>query len=146
VPFFQTMGGNNNGMSVDGGNNSHNNCITGSNGTSLVKPTPKRSRGRRVSCNPDNSGCKVFTCRFEDCGKIFKRSEHLKRHVRSIHTMEKRKFILIYFFFYYCLSARFFFFFFRKGWPILVFVAFVPDAIFVLPIVLYYLQPSNAPS
>ncbi|KAH7044890.1 hypothetical protein BKA57DRAFT_374413, partial [Linnemannia elongata] len=50
---------------------------------------PKRSRGRRVSCNPDNSGCKVFTCRFEDCGKIFKRSEHLKRHVRSIHTMEK---------------------------------------------------------
>ncbi|KAI8596556.1 hypothetical protein EDD21DRAFT_311984 [Dissophora ornata] len=55
----------------------------------MIKPTPKRSRGRRVSCNPDNSGCKVFTCRFDDCGKIFKRSEHLKRHVRSIHTMEK---------------------------------------------------------
>ncbi|KAI1318445.1 hypothetical protein EDD11_006529 [Mortierella claussenii] len=54
-----------------------------------VKPTPKRSRGRRVSVHPDNSGCKVFTCRFEDCGKIFKRSEHLKRHVRSIHTLEK---------------------------------------------------------
>ncbi|KAK3810831.1 MAG: hypothetical protein J3Q66DRAFT_265967, partial [Benniella sp.] len=32
---------------------------------------------------------KVFTCPFADCGKIFKRSEHLKRHVRSIHTMEK---------------------------------------------------------
>ncbi|KAG0342635.1 hypothetical protein BG000_002842 [Podila horticola] len=58
-------------------------------GTPIIRPTPKRSRGRRVSCNPDNSGCKVFTCRFEDCGKIFKRSEHLKRHVRSIHTMEK---------------------------------------------------------
>ncbi|KAG0023250.1 hypothetical protein BGZ80_009985 [Entomortierella chlamydospora] len=54
-----------------------------------VKPTPKRSRGRRVSSHPDNSGCKVFTCRAEDCGKIFKRSEHLKRHVRSIHTLEK---------------------------------------------------------
>ncbi|KAF9175464.1 hypothetical protein BGX21_002066 [Mortierella sp. AD011] len=54
-----------------------------------VKPTPKRSRGRRVSSRPDNSGCKVFTCRAEDCGKIFKRSEHLKRHVRSIHTLEK---------------------------------------------------------
>ncbi|KAF9164206.1 hypothetical protein BGX21_011127 [Mortierella sp. AD011] len=62
---------------------------TGANGSSMIKPTPKRSRGRRVSCNPDNSGCKVFTCRFDDCGKIFKRSEHLKRHVRSIHTMEK---------------------------------------------------------
>ncbi|KAF9428958.1 hypothetical protein BGZ76_001985 [Entomortierella beljakovae] len=59
------------------------------NGSSMIKPTPKRSRGRRVSCNPDNSGCKVFTCRFDDCGKIFKRSEHLKRHIRSIHTMEK---------------------------------------------------------
>ncbi|KAF9379121.1 hypothetical protein CPB97_009157 [Podila verticillata] len=58
-------------------------------GTPIIRPTPKRSRGRRVSCNPDNSGCKVFTCRFSDCGKIFKRSEHLKRHVRSIHTMEK---------------------------------------------------------
>ncbi|KAG0376474.1 hypothetical protein BGX24_007685 [Mortierella sp. AD032] len=90
VPFFQAMGGNNNSMSssADGGNN-NNGGVHGSNGTSLVKPTPKRSRGRRVSCNPDNSGCKVFTCRFEDCGKIFKRSEHLKRHVRSIHTMEK---------------------------------------------------------
>ncbi|KAF9932948.1 hypothetical protein FBU30_006934 [Linnemannia zychae] len=85
VPFFQSMGGSNN--SIADGNN--NNGVTGSNGTSLIKPTPKRSRGRRVSCNPDNSGCKVFTCRFEDCGKIFKRSEHLKRHVRSIHTMEK---------------------------------------------------------
>ncbi|KAG0380397.1 hypothetical protein BGX24_008519 [Mortierella sp. AD032] len=50
---------------------------------------PKRSRGRRVSSHPDNSGCKIFKCRFDDCGKIFKRSEHLKRHVRSIHTLEK---------------------------------------------------------
>ncbi|KAF9363078.1 hypothetical protein BGX34_004942 [Mortierella sp. NVP85] len=56
----------------------------------LVRPTPKRSRGRRVSSLPDATlGCKVFTCPFADCGKIFKRSEHLKRHVRSIHTMEK---------------------------------------------------------
>ncbi|KAF9951973.1 hypothetical protein BGZ70_000787 [Mortierella alpina] len=57
----------------------------------MVKPTPKRSRGRRVSTSqPDNvSGGKLFTCHFDDCGKIFKRSEHLKRHVRSIHTQEK---------------------------------------------------------
>ncbi|KAG0297421.1 hypothetical protein BGZ96_006601, partial [Linnemannia gamsii] len=57
--------------------------------TSVTTGVPKRSRGRRVSSHPDNSGCKIFKCRFDDCGKIFKRSEHLKRHVRSIHTLEK---------------------------------------------------------
>ncbi|KAF9977167.1 hypothetical protein BGZ73_006838 [Actinomortierella ambigua] len=62
---------------------------TNPDATNIIKPTPKRSRGRRVSSNPDTLGCKVFTCRFDDCGKVFKRSEHLKRHVRSIHTLEK---------------------------------------------------------
>ncbi|KAI8340514.1 hypothetical protein BC941DRAFT_324881, partial [Chlamydoabsidia padenii] len=32
---------------------------------------------------------RTFVCQAEDCGKIFKRSEHLKRHIRSIHTNEK---------------------------------------------------------
>ncbi|KAI8082734.1 uncharacterized protein BX664DRAFT_237566, partial [Halteromyces radiatus] len=32
---------------------------------------------------------KTFECTEDDCGKVFKRSEHLKRHVRSIHTREK---------------------------------------------------------
>lgn len=50
-----------------------------------------RSRGRRVSNSPSVAGQKVFTCKHDDCGKVFKRSEHLKRHVRSIHTLEKRK-------------------------------------------------------
>ncbi|KAG2194956.1 hypothetical protein INT46_004410 [Mucor plumbeus] len=48
-----------------------------------------RSRGRRVSNSPSIAGQKVFTCKHDDCGKVFKRSEHLKRHVRSIHTLEK---------------------------------------------------------
>jgi uncharacterized Zn-finger protein len=58
-----------------------------------VKPPlkPTRSRGRRVSNSPSIAGQKVFTCKHDDCGKVFKRSEHLKRHVRSIHTLEKRK-------------------------------------------------------
>jgi hypothetical protein len=51
-----------------------------------------RSRGRRVSNNPTNNGARMFTCKTDGCGKIFKRSEHLKRHIRSIHTLEKRKF------------------------------------------------------
>lgn len=54
---------------------------------SPLKPT--RSRGRRVSNSPSIAGQKVFTCKHDDCGKVFKRSEHLKRHVRSIHTLEK---------------------------------------------------------
>lgn len=32
---------------------------------------------------------KVYTCKVPGCGKLFKRSEHLKRHIRSIHTNEK---------------------------------------------------------
>ncbi|CAO3678341.1 unnamed protein product [Rhizopus stolonifer] len=49
----------------------------------------KRSRGRRVSNSPSVAGQKVFTCTQDECGKVFKRSEHLKRHIRSIHTLEK---------------------------------------------------------
>ncbi|EPQ27365.1 uncharacterized protein PFL1_04904 [Pseudozyma flocculosa PF-1] len=54
----------------------------------------KRSRGRRVPSKPEEmnnlgkSG-KVYTCKVPGCGKCFKRSEHLKRHVRSIHTDDK---------------------------------------------------------
>ncbi|ORY03708.1 hypothetical protein K493DRAFT_206724 [Basidiobolus meristosporus CBS 931.73] len=52
--------------------------------------TPKRSRGRKASSKPDTtSGAKSFICDYSDCGKVFKRSEHLKRHIRSIHTLEK---------------------------------------------------------
>ncbi|KAF9577236.1 hypothetical protein BGW38_007691 [Lunasporangiospora selenospora] len=92
LPFLQAVAGVNMSMSTSAANSSTglSGVIGDVNGTlSAARPTPKRSRGRRVSCNPDTSGCKVFTCRFEDCGKVFKRSEHLKRHVRSIHTMEK---------------------------------------------------------
>ncbi|GAA5998241.1 uncharacterized protein JCM10292_001066 [Rhodotorula paludigena] len=32
---------------------------------------------------------KIFLCKVPGCGKCFKRSEHLKRHIRSIHTNEK---------------------------------------------------------
>ncbi|KAI8997685.1 hypothetical protein BDB01DRAFT_713925 [Pilobolus umbonatus] len=57
------------------------------NGNNTGKPT--RSRGRRVSSSPSVAGQKMFKCDHDNCGKAFKRSEHLKRHVRSIHTLEK---------------------------------------------------------
>lgn len=57
---------------------------------SSQQPQQQRTRGRRVS-NVPNQGLRMFACKSEGCGKVFKRSEHLKRHVRSIHTMEKRK-------------------------------------------------------
>lgn len=34
---------------------------------------------------------KIFICRVPGCDKCFRRSEHLKRHIRSIHTHYRRK-------------------------------------------------------
>ena len=36
------------------------------------------------------NGARLYTCNVPGCGKCFARGEHLKRHVRSIHTYEKR--------------------------------------------------------
>lgn len=63
----------------------------------------KKSRGRRVPTNPgivvtpDGAARRTrgYTCRVAGCGKCFARGEHLKRHIRSIHTNEKRKPIVI---------------------------------------------------
>lgn len=68
--------------------------LSPNNNTKVTKRNSKakstRSRGRRVSNNPSvAAGQKMFTCEHDDCGKVFKRSEHLKRHIRSIHTLEK---------------------------------------------------------
>ncbi|KAF8844156.1 hypothetical protein BDN67DRAFT_895573, partial [Paxillus ammoniavirescens] len=58
----------------------------------------KKSRGRRVPTAEDTvtesepaEGKKgrVYVCKVQDCGKCFSRGEHLKRHIRSIHTHEK---------------------------------------------------------
>ncbi|KAF8219776.1 hypothetical protein L208DRAFT_1042441, partial [Tricholoma matsutake] len=74
------------------------------NGTiSLPVPVPhltKKSRGRKVpyvdvrtargvSAGPSASAGRSFVCQVPGCGKCFVRGEHLKRHVRSIHTNEK---------------------------------------------------------
>ncbi|KAF9088411.1 hypothetical protein BGX29_000285 [Mortierella sp. GBA35] len=48
----------------------------------------KAIKQRRASLSPDTPS-RVFNCMIDDCNKLFKRSEHLKRHVRSVHTQEK---------------------------------------------------------
>ncbi|TFK24269.1 hypothetical protein FA15DRAFT_550779, partial [Coprinopsis marcescibilis] len=51
----------------------------------------KKSRGRRVPTysSGGSKGTRMYLCDVEGCGKCFARGEHLKRHVRSIHTNEK---------------------------------------------------------
>jgi hypothetical protein len=58
----------------------------------------KKSRGRRVPTEAEvgelasgpSSKTRMFRCDVHGCGKCFLRGEHLKRHIRSIHTHEKR--------------------------------------------------------
>ena len=66
----------------------------------LPTPVPnltKKSRGRRVPTKEssrtttDQKETRLYMCPVEGCGKCFHRGEHLKRHIRSIHTHEKRE-------------------------------------------------------
>ncbi|EJF67379.1 hypothetical protein DICSQDRAFT_47472 [Dichomitus squalens LYAD-421 SS1] len=71
----------------------------GGSGRRLAPPVPvpnltKKSRGRRVPTaqqvvNDGNVQKRMYMCKVTGCGKCFARGEHLKRHVRSIHTNEK---------------------------------------------------------
>jgi hypothetical protein len=47
--------------------------------------------GRGGRGNASGSGGRTFVCEVPGCGKCFVRGEHLKRHVRSIHTHDKRE-------------------------------------------------------
>jgi hypothetical protein len=64
------------------------------------KVTKPRSKRAGSVCS-EVMDIKSFRCEYDQCEKVFKRSEHLKRHIRSIHTKEKRKFITGLFFFIY---------------------------------------------
>ena len=53
------------------------------------------TRGRKSVATPyslGEGGKRAYMCEVPGCGKCFVRGEHLKRHVRSIHTYDKREY------------------------------------------------------
>ncbi|KAF9049661.1 hypothetical protein BDZ89DRAFT_1057539 [Hymenopellis radicata] len=52
-------------------------------------PVPVPSRGVTSPPGGDAAKARIHTCKVDGCGKCFARGEHLKRHIRSIHTHEK---------------------------------------------------------
>ncbi|GJJ77745.1 hypothetical protein EMPS_10104 [Entomortierella parvispora] len=61
-----------------------------SSSSSSSQPIHKASKvkARRASVCTDAQG-PVYQCQFNDCHRPFRRQEHLKRHIRSVHTLEK---------------------------------------------------------
>lgn len=75
----------------------------GQSGPVPVPNLTKKSRGRSVPTAPNSispygvhRARRSFICVVADCGKCFARGEHLKRHIRSIHTNEKREFNFLF--------------------------------------------------
>jgi hypothetical protein len=57
----------------------------------------RNTRGSRkpaIAYSLGEGGKRTFKCEVEGCGKCFVRGEHLKRHIRSIHTYDKRTSLL----------------------------------------------------
>ena len=50
-----------------------------------------RSRRKHTPSKSPSDENRTFICDIPGCGKCFVRSEHLKRHIRSIHTHDKRE-------------------------------------------------------
>ena len=59
--------------------------------TSLEDLRSAASGAGKKRQNAGGRSMRMYLCDVEGCGKCFARGEHLKRHVRSIHTYEKRK-------------------------------------------------------
>ena len=86
-------------VSVSSGSGSVRAARTNRLGAPVPVPNlTKKSRGRRVPTAPVfmvqggvQKNMRMYKCSVEGCNKCFARGEHLKRHVRSIHTNEKRE-------------------------------------------------------
>jgi hypothetical protein len=60
--------------------------------TTSSRSRRKTARGPTPVTSVNLAGDRTYVCAVPGCGKCFVRGEHLKRHVRSIHTHDKRKF------------------------------------------------------
>lgn len=86
-------------VSVSSGSGSVRAARSGRLGAPVPVPNlTKKSRGRRVPTAPVfmvqggvQKNMRMYRCTVDGCYKCFARGEHLKRHVRSIHTNEKRE-------------------------------------------------------
>lgn len=65
----------------------------------IVKSGNSRKKGAPT---PSSKATRTYTCDVDGCGKLFARGEHLKRHVRSIHTYEKRQSFDVFFLGFFC--------------------------------------------
>jgi hypothetical protein len=91
VPYvdMQMARGGSAGASASAGTEDGDSDGTG-DGDGAVRGSSIR-RGRGGPAGAGGSGGRSFVCQVPGCGKCFVRGEHLKRHVRSIHTNEKRR-------------------------------------------------------
>ena len=62
---------------------------------SSTRSRRKKTSTPEMSKTPSGES-RTFVCVVPGCGKCFVRSEHLKRHVRSIHTHDKRQFLSLF--------------------------------------------------
>ncbi|KAJ6479306.1 hypothetical protein C8R47DRAFT_614272 [Mycena vitilis] len=76
------------GSSTNGGAGDANGTAAGGGGAPNANGAGGGIRG------DDEKSKRLHICKVEGCGKCFHRGEHLKRHIRSIHTHEKREFPL----------------------------------------------------
>lgn len=53
-------------------------------------PAPRRARGKAAAKEGEDVAARVFVCEVDGCGKCFRRREHLKRHMLSLHTNDRR--------------------------------------------------------
>lgn len=82
-------------LSVDNFNDEYEGGEERENGRENASRSMGCTRSSRKSTTPapvvDEGGCRTYVCVIPGCGKCFVRGEHLKRHVRSIHTHDKRE-------------------------------------------------------
>ncbi|KAG8936197.1 zf-C2H2 Zinc finger, C2H2 type [Tulasnella sp. 418] len=64
-------------------------AINGDDDRKVAKVGIKKTGNAAEVAAKIGASARAYVCQVEGCGKAFRRGEHLKRHVRSLHTHEK---------------------------------------------------------